>query len=160
MKVALVTISTSKAAGEGSDLSGERLRELAQRLQLEVAGQEVIPDEQTRIEARLRHWADVGRCALVLTSGGTGLSPTDLTPDATRAVIEREVPGIAEALRDASRPHTKHWMLSRAIAGVRGTTLIVNFPGSPKAIDEVGAAIAEALPHALALIADRPTTHQ
>lgn len=159
MKVALVTISTSKAAGEGHDQSGDRLRALAQTLGLDLAGQEVIPDERELIEERLRHWADVERCALVLTSGGTGLSPSDLTPEATRAVIEREVPGIAEALRDASRAHTRHWMLSRAIAGVRGRTLIVNFPGSPRSIEQAGAAIAQALPHALELIAGERGSH-
>lgn len=159
MKVALVTISTSKAAGEGHDQSGDRLRELAQALGLDLAGQEVIPDKRELIEERLRHWADVERCALVLTSGGTGLSPSDLTPEATRAVIEREVPGIAEALRDASQAHTKHWMLSRAIAGVRGRTLIVNFPGSPRSIEQAGAAIAQALPHALELIAGERGSH-
>jgi molybdopterin adenylyltransferase len=111
------------------------------------------------IERRLRHWSDERKCDLVLTSGGTGFSPTDVTPEATRAVIEREAPGIAEAMRSASREHTPHWMLSRAVAGIRGRTLIVNFPGNPKSIRETAAALAPALPHALALLADRPTSH-
>jgi molybdenum cofactor synthesis domain-containing protein len=89
----------------------------------------------------------------VLTSGGTGFAPTDVTPEASRAVIERDAPGLAEALRLASRGHTEHWMLSRAVAGIRGRTLIVNFPGQPRSIREAGDALAAALPHALALLA-------
>ncbi len=158
-RAAIVTISTSKAAGEGLDESGPRLAALAQRLGLQVAGQEVIPDERELIEARLCHWSDVERCALVLTSGGTGLAPTDVTPEATRAVLEREAPGIPHAMREASRPHTNNWMLSRGLAGTRGSSLIVNFPGSPASIDETGAALADALAHALALIAGGPAGH-
>ena len=158
-RAAIVTISTSKAAGEGEDESGPRLAALAQRLGLEVAGQEIVPDERELIEARLRHWSDVERCALVLTSGGTGLAPNDVTPEATRAVLEREAPGIAQAMREASRPHTNNWMLSRGLAGTRGSTLIVNFPGSPASIDQTGEAIADALAHALALIAGGPAGH-
>lgn len=158
-RAAIVTISTSKAAGEGRDESGPRLAALAQTLGLEVVGQEVIPDERELIEARLRHWSDVERCALVLTSGGTGLAPTDVTPEATRAVLERDAPGIPHAMREASRAHTGNWMLSRALAGTRGSSLIVNFPGSPASIDETGAALAGALEHALALIAGGPAGH-
>src|ERR671918_158056 len=93
---------------------------------------------------RLRWWSDRGGCALVVTSGGTGFSPDDVTPEATRAVIEREAPGVAEAMRTASREHTSKWMLSRGVAGIRGHTLIVNFPGNPPAIEQTGAAIADA----------------
>jgi molybdenum cofactor synthesis domain-containing protein len=159
MRAALLTISSSKARGEGVDESGERLAELAAELGLEVEGREVIPDEQATIEARLRHWADEAGVELVLTSGGTGFSPDDVTPEATRAVIEREAPGIAEAMRAASRPHTPNWMLSRALAGIRGSTLIVNFPGSPRSIEQAGEAIAAALPHALELLAGRRSPH-
>jgi molybdenum cofactor synthesis domain-containing protein len=94
-----------------------------------------------------------------MTSGGTGLSPSDLTPEATRAVIDREAPGIAEAMRAASRPHTPYWMLSRALAGARGATLIINFPGSPASIEQGGEALREALPHALALLAGGTPPH-
>jgi molybdenum cofactor synthesis domain-containing protein len=159
MRAALLTISTSKAAGEGADESGARLAAFAEGLGLEIAGAEVIPDEQRTVEARLVHWCDEGAVELVLTSGGTGLAPDDVTPEATRAVIEREAPGIAEAMRGASRPHTDHWMLARNVAGARGRTLVVNFPGSPRSIDQCGEAIAAALPHALALIAGERPRH-
>lgn len=154
MRAAIVTVSTSKSesGGEG-DESGERLAELAAGLGAEIAGREVIPDDRTLIAERLRRWADSETCDLVLTTGGTGVAPTDVTPEATLDVIEREAPGIAEAMRMASREHTPHWMLSRAVAGIRGRTLIVNFPGSPRSIGQAGAAIADALPHALELLA-------
>jgi molybdopterin adenylyltransferase len=160
LKAAVVTISTSKAAGEGVDESGPELAEFARALGAELAGPEVVPDDRERIEAELRRLADEERCDLVLTSGGTGFAPTDVTPEATRAVIDREAPGIAEAMRAASREHSPNWMLSRAVAGIRGRTLIVNFPGSPKSVRETAHAIAPALPHALALLADRPSEHE
>lgn len=159
MRAALLTVSSSKARGEGADESSERLAELAARLELEVAGSEVIADEQPAIEDRLRHWADEARVELILTSGGSGFSPDDVTPEATRAVIEREAPGIPEAMRAASRPHTGNWMLSRAVAGIRGATLIINFPGSPRSIEQTGEAIAAALPHALELLAGQRSPH-
>ncbi len=105
----------------------------------------------------LRRLVDEERCALVLTSGGTGVAPFDVTPEATRAVVASEVEGLAEAMRLASRPHTPNWMLSRGVAGVRGRTLIVNLPGSPRSVDQIGEEIAGPLGHALALIAgERP----
>jgi molybdopterin adenylyltransferase len=159
VRAAIVTISTSRAAGRGQDVSGERLAALALRLGGEVAGREVIPDEQELIEERLRHWADVEGCQLILTSGGTGFGPADLTPEATRAVIEREAPGIPHAIREASRSHTGNWMLSRGVAGLRGSTLIINFPGSPASVNQAGEALADALPHALALIAGEDHGH-
>ncbi len=156
---AIITISTSKAGGEGEDESGARLAALAERSGVEVIGRELVPDIQSRIEERLRHWAASGDCSLVLTTGGTGLSPSDVTPEATLGVIEREAPGIAEAMRLASQPHTLHWMLSRGVAGVLGSTLIINFPGSPRSIEQAGEAIVGSLPHALDLIAGRPPGH-
>ncbi len=172
-RAAIITISTSKAArassaeaeaeaedpGESRDESGPRLAALVRQLGLELAGRELIADDEALIEDRLRHWSDDERCALILTSGGTGLSPSDVTPEATRAVLEREAPGIAEAMRDASRAHTPNWLLSRAVAGTRGATLIVNLPGSPASIEQTGAALAGPLAHALALIARRPVGH-
>jgi molybdopterin adenylyltransferase len=159
MRAAIITISTSKAAGEGEDESGPRLAAFAVELGAEVVGADLIPDERARIEARLRHWAQGERCALVLTTGGTGLAPSDVTPEATRAVIDREVPGLAEAMRAASREHTPYWMLSRGLAGVCGSSLVINFPGSPRSIEQTAAAIRAALPHALALLAGETPSH-
>jgi molybdopterin adenylyltransferase len=159
MRAAVVTISSSKARGEGADESGPALAEFARSLGAEVEGTDLIPDDRDRIESRLRHWADERSCDLVLTTGGTGFAASDVTPEATKAVLEREAPGLAEAMRAASREHTPHWMLSRAVAGIRGRTLIINFPGSPKSVRETGDAIAPALPHALALLAGKETRH-
>jgi molybdopterin adenylyltransferase len=160
MKAALITVSTSRAHGEGKDEGGERLVEFAKSIGVEIAGREIVGDDHEAIAATLRRWADEEGCELVLTSGGTGLAPTDVTPEATREVIEREAPGIAEAMRQASRKHTRHWMLSRGVAGVRGGTLIVNFPGSPASIDQAGAAIIDSLPHALALLSGDSRSHR
>jgi molybdopterin adenylyltransferase len=158
-RAAIITVSTSKAAGEGEDESGPRLATLAEQLGAEIAGRDLIRDDRAEIEQRLRHWADVERCALVLTTGGTGLAPSDVTPEATRAVIDREVPGLAEAMRAASRPHTAYWMLARGVAGIRGSSLVINFPGSPRSIEQTGEAIRDALPHALALLAGDSPAH-
>jgi molybdenum cofactor synthesis domain-containing protein len=152
VRAAVLTVSDSRSAGEAEDESGDRLAAWAEALGAELAGREAVPDEQEAIEARLRHWSDEGLVDLVLTTGGTGFAPRDVTPEATRAVIEREAPGIAEAMRLASRDHVRLWMVSRGVAGVRGATLIVNFPGSPKSIPEAGEAIEEALPHAVRLL--------
>ncbi|HLL92794.1 MAG TPA: MogA/MoaB family molybdenum cofactor biosynthesis protein [Solirubrobacteraceae bacterium] len=159
LRAAVLTISTSKAAGEGEDESGPRLETLARAIGASTVERDLMDDDRGLIERRLRHWCDDERCALVLTSGGTGVSPDDVTPEATRAVIEREIPGIAEAMRLASQPHTPHWMLSRATAGMRAATLIVNLPGSPRAIAQVGEALAPSLTHALALIAGASSDH-
>lgn len=154
MRAAVITVSSSRAGGGNApDESGPRLEAVVERLEGELAGKEVIPDDREEIATRLRHWVDDAGCDLVLTSGGTGLAPTDITPEATRDVIDREAPGIAEALRAASRPHTDHWMLSRGVAGTRGQALIVNFPGSPRSIDQTARAIEPALTHALELLA-------
>ena len=156
---AVVTISTSKAAGRGEDESGPRLAALAKRLGLEVVASELVPDDRQQLEALLRALADERACALVLTSGGTGVAAGDVTPQATRAVIEVEVEGLGEAMRAASRPHTGNWMLSRALAGVRGGTLIVNLPGRPASIDEIGEMLIEPLRHALALLGGADAGH-
>jgi molybdopterin adenylyltransferase len=160
MKAAVLTVSTSKAAGEGTDESGPRLAELAERAGLEVVAREVVADDRTAIVEQLRTWADLVGCALVLTTGGTGFAPTDVTPEATREVVQRDAPGIAEALRLASREQTRHWMLSRGVAGIRGRCLIVNFPGNPDAIAEAGEAIVDSLPHALELLAGESSPHR
>jgi molybdenum cofactor synthesis domain-containing protein len=158
-RAAVITISTSKAAGEGEDESGPALADLARAIGADLAGADVIPDDRALIEARLRHWCDDERCDLVLTTGGTGLAPSDVTPEATRAVIERDAPGIAEAMRAESRPHSPYWMLSRGVAGARGRTLIVNFPGSPASVRQIANAVAPALSHALELLGERARGH-
>jgi molybdopterin adenylyltransferase len=153
LKAGVVTISTSVAAGVGTDESGPALAELARSLGADQVESELVSDDRALIEATLRRLCDESRCDFVLTSGGTGLSPTDVTPEATRAVLEREAPGIPEAMRSLSSEHTDKWMLSRATAGTRGRTLIVNFPGNPPAIEQTGTALIEPLRHALALLA-------
>ena len=152
-------MSTSRAAGAGDDASGERLELFARELGAEIAAREIVTDEREQIAERLRRYCDQDGCELVLTTGGTGVAPRDVTPEATLDVIEREVPGIAEAMRQASSEHTRHWLLSRGVAGIRGRSLIINFPGNPRSISQTAAAIADALPHALALIADAPSEH-
>ena len=159
MRTAIITISNSKSRGEGEDTGGAALAAWAEGVGAELVGRDLIPDDAEQIAERLRHWSDVEGCELVLTTGGTGFTTSDVTPEATRAVLERDVPGIPEAMRLAAREHTKHWMLSRALAGIRGRTLIINFPGSPKSIAESGEAIAEALPHGVALLAGRHSAH-
>ncbi len=160
MRAAILTVSSSRSRHGGVDESGDRLSVFTAAIGAEVAGRDLVADDREAIEERLRHWADTERCELVLTTGGTGFAPSDVTPEATRAVLDREAPGVAEAMRLASREHSPHWMLSRGVAGIRGSTLIVNFPGSPNSIAQAGDAILAALPHALELIAGRPTAHR
>jgi molybdopterin adenylyltransferase len=159
MRAAVITISTSRAAGQAKDESGAKLAELAQRLGADTVEREVIADDQQLIESRLQHWADAERSELILTTGGTGLAPSDVTPEATAAVIDRPAPGISEAIRQASQPHTHLWMLSRGVAGTRNSTLIVNLPGNPRSIEQTAAVLEEALPHALALLRGEPGAH-
>lgn len=159
MRAAIITISSSLSQGKGADESGPALAEFARGLGAEIAATDVVPDDRASIEWALRHYADSDVCDLVLTTGGTGFSPDDVTPEATDAVIDRRAPGIAEAMRAASRPHTDKWMLSRAVAGIRKCTLIVNFPGSPKSIGQIGQEIGPALPHAIALLNRDSTEH-
>jgi molybdenum cofactor synthesis domain-containing protein len=149
---AVLTISSSKSRGDGSDEGGPALARFAERLGANVVGSEVIDDDRELIAERLRYWCDQGGCALVLTTGGTGFSPDDVTPEATRDVLERDAPGFGEAMRAASAEHTAMWMTSRGVAGTRGSTLIVNFPGNPPAIEQAGAAIERAIPHSLGLL--------
>jgi molybdopterin adenylyltransferase len=152
MRAAIITISTSLSQGQGEDESGPALAEFARSIGAVIGGTEVIPDECSKIEWALRHYADSDRCDIVLTTGGTGFSPDDVTPEATRAVIDREAPGIAEALRAESLRHTPMGVLSRGVAGVRRRTLIVNFPGSPRAIEQTFGVLGPVLRHAAATL--------
>ena len=159
MRAAIVTISTSKAAGQGEDGGTPALAAYAESVGAEVVEQRLIADDQALISQTLSALADGGTIHLILTSGGTGLALSDVTPEATRAVIDREAPGIAEALRLASKDHTEYWMMSRGVAGLRGGTLIINFPGNPRAIAEAGAPLVDTLQHAMALLRDAETGH-
>ncbi|GAB4544093.1 MAG: MogA/MoaB family molybdenum cofactor biosynthesis protein [Anaerolineae bacterium] len=156
-RVGILTLSDRGAAGEYEDRSGPLIRDLVvERLGAEVAEYAVIPDDFERIRATLTAWADGAGLDLILTTGGTGFAPRDVTPEATRAVIERETPGLVFAMLRDSLAITPHAMLSRAVAGIRGRTLIVNLPGSPKAARENLESILPALPHALDLLRQAP----
>ncbi len=159
--VGILTVSDRASRGESEDRSGPLLvRLVKEELGWRVAVQAVVPDERVRIAEVLRRWADEEDVALILTTGGTGFSPRDVTPEATRDVIDREAPGLVEAMRAESLRVTPHAMLSRAVAGMRGRTLIVNMPGSPKAVAEQFAVIRPALPHAIRLLREVPKENQ
>ena len=147
MRAAVVTVSTSVSARRAEDISGPILAGLAENAGCEVVAMEVVPDDFALIEDRLHHYVEAG-VDFVLTTGGTGFTPDDITPEATRAVVQRLAPGITEAMRAESLRHTPHAVLSRAIAGISGTTLIVNFPGSPKAVEECFGVLEPVLAHA------------
>lgn len=152
MRVAVLTVSDRSARGERADEGGPLVERLVAEAG-EVVARGLVPDEREAIESALREWADAGAADLILTTGGTGLGPRDVTPEATRAVIEREAPGIAEAMRAAGMRVTPYAALSRQVAGTRWRTLIVNLPGSPKAAAESLEAILEILPHAVEMAA-------
>lgn len=154
MKFAILTISDRSARGERPDISGPALAEVVHAQGWDVALQAIVPDEMAQIAARIITWADGKTLDVILTSGGTGFAPRDITPEATRSVIERLTPGLDEAMRAASLKITPHAMLSRAISGIRGKTIIVNLPGSPKAAVENFRVIAPVLAHAIQLLQD------
>jgi molybdopterin adenylyltransferase len=148
VRTCVLTVSSSVSRREAEDESGPLLAHLAEEAGADVEAMEVVPDDFALIEDRLHHYVDEG-FALIFTTGGTGFTPDDITPEATLAVIEREAPGIAEALRAASLVHTPMGMLSRGVAGISYGTLIINFPGSPKAVAELFGVVAPVLEHAV-----------
>lgn len=151
--VGILTISDSSYRGEREDLSGPLIREMVvERLGAKVELEAVVPDEFDIIKGTLMVWSDEVGLDLILTTGGTGFGPRDVTPEATRVVIEREAPGLAEAMRAKGLEITPHAILSRAVAGIRGHTLIVNLPGSPKAVREDLEVILPAFPHGIELL--------
>ena len=151
MRSAILTVSTSAAAGQGEDLSGPALADAAAAAGAQLVARELVPDDAAVIEAWLRAQVEAG-VELILTTGGTGLTADDVTPEATLAVIDREVPGLAEAMRAASLQYTPMSMLSRAVAGTAGASLIINFPGSPKAITQLFPVVEPVLKHAVATL--------
>ena len=151
-RVAIITSSDTGYRGEREDLSGPVIKEIMEKEGYEVVSMDILPDDQVMLAGKMQEIADTGRAELILTTGGTGFSERDVTPEATEEVIERRVPGIPEAMRAYSMTITKRAMLSRATAGIRGKTLIINLPGSPKAVRESLEYIVDALGHGIEIL--------
>lgn len=160
MRFGILTISDRSWRGERPDLSGPALAEAVRAQGWQVLETAILPDEREVIAAKLVEWSDAAHFDVILTTGGTGFAPRDVTPEATRQVVERLTPGLDEAMRAASRSVHPHAMLSRAVSGIRKRTLIVNLPGSPKGAVENLLVIAPALPHAVELLRELPDTEQ
>ena len=156
MKAAILTVSDKGHRGERIDESGPALAAWLGERNFKIIWTRILPDSAPDISAQLIEWADSGVIDLILTTGGTGVSPRDVTPEATRRILERDIPGIAEAMRASSLAKTPYALLSRAVAGIRGKTLIVNLPGSPKGAIENLASVWPALPHAIKKINGDP----
>jgi molybdopterin adenylyltransferase len=152
LKVGILTVSDRVSAGQMEDLGGPAVEGALETLDCETAAQRVVPDDRETIAGVIREWADERRLDVIFTTGGTGLGPRDVTPEATLDVCNREVPGIAEAMRSAGLEQTVHAMLSRATAAVRTNTLVINLPGSPRGAAEGVAIVAPVLAHAIATI--------
>jgi len=153
ISVAILTVSDSAVAGTRDDASGPALRARCETLGWAVRSHATVADDVDSIALQLKRWADGHEVQLILTTGGTGIAPRDITPEATRSVLEKELPGLGEVMRIEGRKHTKFAVLSRGIAGVRGKAIIVNLPGSPKGAVESLDSIADILPHAINLAA-------
>jgi molybdopterin adenylyltransferase len=158
IRFGILTASDRSSRGERADASGPALVRLVQEQGWSVNRQALLPDDQTAIRDLLAAWADGGEMDVILTTGGTGFSPRDVTPEATRAVIDREAPGLAEAMRAASLKITPHAMLSRIVTGIRRKTLIINLPGSPKGAVENLQVVIPVLPHAIQLLQEDPNS--
>jgi len=158
LRFGILTASDRSARGERPDASGPALSRLIQEQGWSVNRQALLPDDQSAIRDLLASWADGGELDVILTTGGTGFAPRDVTPEATRLVIEREAPGLAEAMRAASLKITPHAMLSRIVAGIRKGTLIINLPGSPKGAVENLQVVIPVLPHAIQLLQEDPSS--
>ena len=157
--VGILTVSDKGAQGQRLDKSGEAIRDNLSRVDSCLVKYEVVPDEVKVIAGRLAGWADEGGVDVILTTGGTGLGPRDVTPEATLSVVDKVVPGFAEAMRGQTLSLTPMAMLSRAVAGVRGRCLIINLPGSPKAVQECLDVVMPAIPHAVEIIKGEVTEH-
>ena len=151
-RVAIITSSDTGYRGEREDLSGPAIRKIVEKNGYEVVSADILPDDRKMLSERMAEIADSGAAELILTTGGTGFSPRDITPEATEDIIDRRVPGIPEAMRAYSMTITKRAMLSRATAGIRKKTLIINLPGSPKAVKESLEYIIDALGHGIEIM--------
>lgn len=158
IRFGILTLSDRSSRGEREDASGPALARLIEAENWTVAKKALLPDDESAIRAILMEWADSGEIDVILTTGGTGFAPRDVTPEATRAVLDREAPGLAEAMRAASLKITPHAMLSRIVTGIRKKTLIINLPGSPKGAVENLQVVLPIVPHAVQLLRDDPAS--
>lgn len=158
--VGILTISDKGSRGERADASGEYLISAFRRMNIPVVCYEIVPDDLSLIASTLAAWADAGTVDLILTTGGTGLSPRDVTPEATRSIIQREIPGIAEIMRMDGFKKTPTAILSRSVAGSRGNCLIINLPGNPRAVEEYLDLLMPVIPHAIDTIHGRIKDHK
>lgn len=156
LRIAILTVSDRSARGERADASGPALAELVRAQGWSVVRQAVLSDDMIMLRETLSAWADRGEADIILTAGGTGFAPRDVTPEATQEVIERPTPGLTEAMRAASAAKSPHALLSRAVAGIRGKVLIINLPGSPRGAVENLQVVLPALEHAVALLQEDP----
>ena len=160
LRFGILTLSDRSARGERADSSGPALARLIEAKNWSVAKQSLLPDDESAIRTTLSEWADSGEVDVILTTGGTGFASRDVTPEATQAVLDREAPGLAEAMRAASLKITPHAMLSRIVTGIRKKTVIINLPGSPKGAVENLQTVIPVLPHAVQLLKDDPDSEK
>ena len=160
LRFGILTVSDRSSRGERADASGPALAEAVQAHGWSVAVQDIVPDELDKLRQVLSSWADTRELDIILTTGGTGFAPRDVTPEATKAILDREAPGLAEAMRSASAAKSKHAMLSRAITGIRGRVLIINLPGSPKGAVENLETVLPVLEHAVQLLREDPESEK